>query len=212
MIHQKSWIMTVLMSLLCVCFLSVPAFADDGDEDPWDADDDGYLDLLSFYQSENRISFLINNGQNNFTQTHFILETINNPYSISMGIFNNSNYLGILVLDNKNVEIYSGLLNLPITSIEKLETNSIIDFQLSQNFPNPFNPSTTIRYTIPKYSKVKIDIYNILGRKIERLVNEFKQAGDYEVEFDGSDYASGIYTYIIIYDNKKISKKMILIK
>ena len=86
-------------------------------------------------------------------------------------------------------------------------------FRLSQNYPNPFNPVTKIQYDLPKDVKVKLIIYDILGREVIRLVNnEFKQAGRYMVEFNGNNYASGVYFYRIEADNFVQSKKMVLIK
>jgi len=91
-------------------------------------------------------------------------------------------------------------------------------FKLSQNYPNPFNPVTKINYDLPKDSKVKIVIYDILGREVKRLVNsEFKTAGSYIVDFNASNFASGVYFYRIEAEepngNKFVdSKKMVLLK
>ena len=90
------------------------------------------------------------------------------------------------------------------------------DYELSQNFPNPFNPTTKIRYALPKEGKVQIVIFDILGREIAKLVNnEFNEAGRYVKEFDGSRLASGIYFYrILVNDGKDFTqvKKMVLVK
>ncbi len=85
-------------------------------------------------------------------------------------------------------------------------------FQLHQNFPNPFNPSTTIRYSVPKQSLVKIVVYDILGREVKVFVNEQKNAGHYEVSFDARGLASGIYFYTIRSGEITQTKKMILLK
>jgi hypothetical protein len=82
------------------------------------------------------------------------------------------------------------------TAIEKKE-NSISNFTLFQNYPNPFNPTTTIGYSFPTNSFVKLKIYDIVGSEIKTLVNEEKQAGNYEVIFDGSELVSGVYFYNI---------------
>jgi len=90
------------------------------------------------------------------------------------------------------------------------------EYKLSQNYPNPFNPNTKINYELPKEGKVKLVIYDILGREIKTLVNnEFKQAGRYTVEFNGTQYASGVYFYRIqVEDGKGYTavKKMVLVK
>ncbi len=74
---------------------------------------------------------------------------------------------------------------------------SLKNFTLNQNFPNPFNPSTKIRYAIPggTTAKVTLSIYDILGNEIAVLVNEEKPAGEYQVEWDASAYSSGVYFY-----------------
>jgi hypothetical protein len=88
-------------------------------------------------------------------------------------------------------------------------------FMLSQNYPNPFNPSTKIYYELPTNGRVKLFIYDISGREIKTLVNEIKQAGKYSAEFNGTQFASGVYFYRIQVEGVKsytAVKKMILIK
>ncbi|HQJ46354.1 MAG TPA: T9SS type A sorting domain-containing protein, partial [Ignavibacteriaceae bacterium] len=86
------------------------------------------------------------------------------------------------------------------------------DFALAQNYPNPFNPSTIIEYQLPKVSNVSLKVYDILGNEIVTLVNENKEAGNYEVEFNASRISSGIYFYKLQADNKTFIKKMSVIK
>lgn len=85
-------------------------------------------------------------------------------------------------------------------------------FALAQNYPNPFNPSTTIKYQIPKESVVKIFVYDVLGKNVATLVNEKKNAGYYELEFNASNLASGLYFYKIEAGEFTDVKKMMLIK
>jgi hypothetical protein len=89
-------------------------------------------------------------------------------------------------------------------------------YTLYQNYPNPFNPTTKIAYDIPKDAKVKLVIYDILGREMKTLVNnEFKTAGKYITEFNGSNLASGIYfARILVNEGKDFMavKKMVLVK
>lgn len=98
------------------------------------------------------------------------------------------------------------------------KTNTIITsnvpnvFSLSQNYPNPFNPITRINYTIPNSINVSLKVYDILGRLVKTLVNEYKDAGSYFVTFDGSSLASGVYFYKIEAGNYAASKKMVLVK
>jgi Secretion system C-terminal sorting domain len=89
-----------------------------------------------------------------------------------------------------------------------------IQYNLSQNFPNPFNPSTTINYSIPKNSYVMIKVYDVLGNEVTSLVNEQKPAGNYSVTFNAGrqGLASGIYFYRIHAGNFNETKKFMLIK
>jgi len=85
-------------------------------------------------------------------------------------------------------------------------------FELAQNFPNPFNPSTMISFQLPINGYVTLKIYDLLGQEIATLVNEQKSAGKYEVKFDASDLASGVYIYRIQAGEFNASKKLILLK
>ena len=86
-------------------------------------------------------------------------------------------------------------------------------FELNQNFPNPFNPSTKINFSLPFDSKVKLSIYDISGRLVSTLINnEFKTANYYTLEFNGSNLSSGTYFYTIEAGNVTDTKKMVLIK
>jgi hypothetical protein len=86
------------------------------------------------------------------------------------------------------------------------------EYTLYQNYPNPFNPMTTIKYDLPYASDVSLIIYDILGRKVKELVNTKQAPGKYEVQFDASNLASGIYIYQLISEKYINSKKMILLK
>ncbi len=80
------------------------------------------------------------------------------------------------------------------------------------NYPNPFNPVTTIRYSLPKAEKVNISVYDILGRKVKELVNEEKEAGRYEIQFNANNLASGCYFYRIITKDFVKTMKMLMLK
>ena len=92
-----------------------------------------------------------------------------------------------------------------------------VKFALQQNFPNPFNPKTAIRYSIPKDSKVELKVYNIKGQLVKTLVNEKQKRGHYTVIWDGGndkgkEVSSGVYFYRIKANKKTIVKKMVTIK
>ncbi len=86
------------------------------------------------------------------------------------------------------------------------------EFVLGQNFPNPFNPSTRIYYTVPNESFVTIKVYDFLGREVTTLVNETKSTGSYEFLFDAASLPSGVYFYTLQTENFLNTKKMILLK
>jgi peptidyl-prolyl cis-trans isomerase B (cyclophilin B) len=86
------------------------------------------------------------------------------------------------------------------------------DFVLYQNYPNPFNPITTIYYDLPEQGFVKLTVFDFLGRQVKSLINEEQSAGSYNVNFDGSDLASGVYYYSLESGNFKQTLKMMLIK
>jgi hypothetical protein len=98
-----------------------------------------------------------------------------------------------------------------ITKIEQL-TDDIKSYNLSNNYPNPFNPTTTIKYQIPELSFVTLKVYDVLGNEIAILVNEEKSAGGYEVKFNAADLASGIYLYQLKAKEFVRTKKMLLIR
>jgi hypothetical protein len=104
------------------------------------------------------------------------------------------------------------------TTIAQLTTDVHIgeevptEFALDQNYPNPFNPSTKIHYRIASGSNVKLSVCNMLGQEVATLVNGFRAAGDYEVDFTGSNLASGVYYYTLRAGRFTETRKMILTK
>ncbi len=86
------------------------------------------------------------------------------------------------------------------------------NYTLSQNYPNPFNPSTKINFTLPNAGKVKIEIYNIVGQKVAVLVDEYKKAGKYTIEFNAVGLASGMYFYRMTSREFVVTNKMLVMK
>ena len=100
-----------------------------------------------------------------------------------------------------------------ITNVSDLSTQPE-KYSLNQNYPNPFNPETNIKYSIPKGNNVQLKVYDIMGREVISLVNEYQQAGTYTVSFnaDKLSLSSGIYFYKIQTGEFTKSMKMILLK
>jgi len=86
------------------------------------------------------------------------------------------------------------------------------EFVLRQNTPNPFNPTTCIRFQVPGVSDVKLVVYDLLGKEVAVLLNERKAPGHYEVSFNGSGLGSGVYIYRLIAGSFVASKRMVLLK
>ncbi len=88
------------------------------------------------------------------------------------------------------------------------DQNLPTSYSLEQNYPNPFNPSTTIAFDVPKMSRVELSVFNILGQKVETLVDGQLEAGSHTVEWDASRYSSGVYFYRISVDEANFTETM----
>jgi hypothetical protein len=99
-----------------------------------------------------------------------------------------------------------------LTAIHPVSNQVPKSYSLSQNYPNPFNPSTKIRFDLPKQSFAKLNVYDVIGKKISILINKELNAGTYEIEWNASAYPSGIYFYVLSAGDFKGTRKMILIK
>lgn len=124
---------------------------------------------------------------------------------------------------NGNYDVFAKVFKLSsITDVSDETSVLISDYSLSQNYPNPFNPNTTINYQIPTTSFVSLKVYDVLGKEVTVLVNEEKLVGNYKIDFNGSNlasgisakggYASGVYFYTLRANNFVQSRKMILLK
>ncbi len=105
----------------------------------------------------------------------------------------------------------------PIVSVDEPPPNVPFTFELSQNFPNPFNPETTLAFSLPKPGKTTLTIYNVLGRKIRTLLNRTVAAGQHRVQWDGRDdsgreAASGLYLVRLRSGNQVASRKIVKLK
>jgi hypothetical protein len=125
-------------------------------------------------------------------------------------------YTGFLNIEcndsnNPNVAVECTLTVLDVNSIEDF-SNLPNAFDLRQNYPNPFNPSTSLKYALPGAAHVKINIYDILGRRVATLVNENQQAGYYDITWNASEKTSGIYFARLETEEFSKSIKMILLK
>jgi hypothetical protein len=168
------------------------------------------------------VQALVASGKNLFTGTdlHGVLLSTNMGDSwkpINEGLVMSS--LNIYSLWEKDKYLFAGtgggIWRRPISEITAVNgdlSTTPSEFKLGQNYPNPFNPSTTIDYSIPRRSFITITIFDILGRKVTTLVNSEIDAGNHQINFNGSSFSSGIYFYQLKADNYISNKKMILVK
>jgi hypothetical protein len=142
-----------------------------------------------------------------FLQTNpFVLPVLVN--SDNNIFLNGSSYIELPVHSN-NINQQNPFV---ISEQNKSLTGTPDEFSLNQNYPNPFNPSTTIQYNIAAGNLVQLKVYDLTGKEVKTLVNEFQMPGSYSVDFNANNLASGIYYYNIVSGNFNEVKKMILIK
>jgi len=141
--------------------------------------------------------------------------------SVSLGLkydlVNSDNMGGIgiwaLSYDGSNSELWNEIyLKFGLVGISQLGNEIPNQFKLYQNYPNPFNPTTAIKFDLPKDANVSIKVYDMLGNEVVKLVDEFKKAGSYSVDFNGTNLASGVYFYRIEAGDYVMNKKMVLVK
>ena len=106
------------------------------------------------------------------------------------------------------------LFSVKLSKTTSVETETVVpeNFELFQNYPNPFNPSTRIQYRILSLAKVTLKVYDLLGNEVAILVDEYKSAGTYDVDFNGESLNSGIYFYTLNAGNFTQTKKLVLLK
>lgn len=99
-----------------------------------------------------------------------------------------------------------------VTSVDGNVNQIPTEYNLAQNFPNPFNPSTTISYSVPENSHIQLSVHNILGQKVAELVNDVKNAGNYQVVWNAESFSSGIYIVALQTNSILLTKKITLLK
>jgi hypothetical protein len=128
--------------------------------------------------------------------------------------------MSVTLKDESGKEIHKELNPGDEISINKSTVNKLMateelipnEYSLEQNFPNPFNSTTNIRYSVPADGFVNISIYNTLGEKVTEIVNGFHKAGNYQVRFTASELSSGIYIYRMKSGGNISVKKMMILK
>lgn len=124
-------------------------------------------------------------------------------------------YLATLSVITNNPD--AGTIHIPVTynleeSVSIGKPEAPVSFTLDQNYPNPFNPTTNIRFGLPEAADVTLEVYNMLGQRVDVLVNENRSSGYHNITFDGSNLSSGVYIYRIQAGNYVETRKLTLIK
>ena len=140
-------------------------------------------------------------GEKNFIVT-FNPHKTNTTFTGQLRIYSNTAVVVTIRLEGNTTPV----------SIMSESDNSSLVYSLSLNYPNPFNPTTTIKYTLPKSSKVLFSVYNLSGEEISRLLDEEKNAGYHQVNWDASNSPSGIYFYRLQAGDFVQTRKMVLLK
>ena len=161
------------------------------------------------WQNVATVYFTVNNWS--ASRGSITIDTITHPdyAATGYGYVNNAVLYG---------PVWKGPITVSTSAVEESDLSNIpTSFELEQNFPNPFNPTTSIKFGLPTKSHVSIIVYNLLGQEITTLVNEELSAGTHTTEWDGrdksnSEVASGIYFYKLIAGDFIDTKKMMLVK
>ncbi len=135
-----------------------------------------------------------------------ILTSYQNTQNLILGWLYAGNDGDLVALDNVKVVGY------PYGVSAYNEEEIVKNYELSQNYPNPFNPSTKIRYQISKNRPVRIDVFDVLGRKVKTLVNNVQSAGKYQITLHADNLASGIYLLQMKAGGFLQTRKLMLIK
>ncbi len=147
-----------------------------------------------------KIGFVTGNGNSNSTKSY----SFTDDFSVTPTIQSDKISYKLKQIDNEGQFTYSSIIEVDLGIPQ--------EFSLSQNYPNPFNPSTTIKYSIPVSNVVSLKVFDVLGKEITTLVNGYKNAGNYEVNFDGSKLSSGTYFYQLKVGQFSETKKLLLLK
>ena len=186
----------------------------------WNGDQGGQLQRISTTNNPAIFAFIKEKEENrvfeifNLTNSEQTFILLDSSYSGKYrNVFDSDSiYFGVntvMTLPGWGYKVYeygSGITSV----INEIETPG--NFILYQNYPNPFNPQTKIKFSILQSGNVLIKVFNVLGKEIETLINEYKNSGVYELYFNANNLPSGVYFYRIVSGSYSDTKKMILLR
>jgi hypothetical protein len=177
-----------------------------------DVDGDGDVDVLSASSNDNKIAWYENDGRQNFS-SYSITTTADGAWSVYAADVDGDGDMDVLSAsyrDSKNAWYENRLI---VTDIEAADDIAMPDSPLLYpNYPNPFNPGTTIAFALPAAGPVAIIVYDLSGRLVTTLLDQPMPAGHHEVRFNAGQLASGVYLYAIRTGTYSETRKMVLMK
>jgi len=178
-----------------------------------DIDSDGDVDVAATAGIGAQVAWWSNEGGNPVQwEKHLVASNFYDAWPICLADLDNDGDIDV-VAGSSSLDEIRWWENLLITSVDDNSESSVpVEFELYNNFPNPFNPVTNIKYQVPELSFITLKIYDVLGKEITTLVYEEKPVGEFELKFDGTELTSGIYFYQLSAGLFRQTKKMILLE
>jgi len=182
-----------------------------------DYENDGDKDIVTMNSrlETNGISVYLNDGVGNFTtrENCYFPYADGVPWSMIASDFDLDGRTDIAITSTSDslfvlYNLGGGTVGIQDQEIEEIPAS----FSLAQNFPNPFNPTTTIQYSLPQAGNISLKIFNLLGEEVKTMADEYQEAGNHSVHFNANSLASGIYFYRLQAGSFVETKKMILLK
>lgn len=180
---------------------------------PADFNNDGLMDFLAVGQNECPSKLFINNGNNFIDISEYVLFG-SGVQACAVDDFNKDGRIDILVLRNdRTATLLTNESDYTVSSLKTVQVQTPLGFKLEEPFPNPFNPSTNINFSIRKSGKAVIQVFDILGRLVSTVFDDYVNDGVvYQVQFNASEKASGTYFVRLESAGQSITKKIVLIK
>jgi hypothetical protein len=186
-----------------------------------DLEIDVVLDAISIEDGSNL--FLENHRQNDSTKIVQLVKVSTNGDILFSSILGYGNIWEGSIIENTDGSFATILMLDDSIALDKIsrtgeilvgvkDITTPVDFTLSQNYPNPLNPKTTISYELPEAQNITLQIFDITGCLVETLYSGYKEAGHWDITWNASDQSSGIYIYRLMYGDKQISRKMLVLK
>ncbi|MEL6821810.1 MAG: T9SS type A sorting domain-containing protein, partial [Calditrichota bacterium] len=176
-----------------------------------DMDGDGDMDLLSTSRNDDTVAFYVNDGQQNFLKRHPDIGS-NGASAVFAADLNGSGRPDIIAASAFSDYIAWYKNRGALADIGNTIGHAITTSVLHPNFPNPFNPTTTITFDVAEAAETSLKVYDLTGRAVKTLVNTFLVPGQYNVELNAANLASGVYLYRLTSGDTMQTRKMILLR